>query len=393
VKRLLLNPTALIALLLLGGCAPPPPPPPLPGPAALPDTSGVERAVFLLGDAGDARAETSPVLARLRADVEGWSARLPHDSAVAVLVLGDNVYPTGLHAPDEPPFARDTAVLMDQVRLVGGPQARAHAADEYFVAGNHDWGLKAATLGLERLRRQEAFLDLARLRTGARVRLVPEAGTGGPFVLDWGTHARFLLLDTAWWLVASNAGERKSVLAGIDSAMAAADGQAVFLVSHHPFKSAGSHGGNFSFWRTLGAQYLLSRSGALVQNLNSAPYEELEQGLISIFARRGPPLASLAGHEHTLQVIEATEPTVPRFMLISGSGSKNSRLGTAPGLRLGLTAPGYMRLLLERDGGVVLTVEAAPPEFLACPAAEPERGRCMSDGVAAFRTVYARRLR
>lgn len=276
---------------------------------------------------------------------------------------------------------------------MGGPQARTHGAAEYFVAGNHDWGLKAAVQGLERVRRQEAFLDSVRLRTGARVRLVPEAGTGGPFVLDWGAHARFLLLDTAWWLVASSATERKNVLAGIDSAMVTADGRAVFLVSHHPFKSAGSHGGNFSFWRTLGAQYLLSRSGALVQNLNSAPYEELEQGLGSIFARRGAPLASLAGHEHTLQVIEATQPTDPRFMLVSGSGSKNSRVGTAPGLRLGLTAPGYMRLLLERDGGVVLTVEAAPPEFLACPAGEPQRVRCMSEGVAAFRTVYARRLR
>jgi hypothetical protein len=105
------------------------------------------------------------------------------------------------------------------------------------------------------------------------------------------------------------------------------------------------------------------------------------------------PLAAIAGHEHTLQVIEPTEPTDPHFVLVSGAGSKNSRLGTARGLELGLTAPGYMRLLLERGGGVVLTVEATPHEFLACPADEPERVRCMREGVAAFRTVYARRLR
>lgn len=99
MKRPLLSPIALAVLLVLGGCAPPPPPPPLSGPVALPDTGEVERVVFLLGDAGDAQAETSPVLARLREDVEHWSARLPHDSAVAVLVLGDNVYPTGLQSP------------------------------------------------------------------------------------------------------------------------------------------------------------------------------------------------------------------------------------------------------------------------------------------------------
>jgi hypothetical protein len=232
----------------------------------------VERVVFLLGDAGEARAATSPLLARLTADVEAWSARLPRDSAVAVLVLGDNVYPTGLHAPEDPAFPGDSAVLMDKIRIVGGPVARARGAVEYFVAGNHDWGLKAATLGLERVRRQGAFIDAARAATGAQARLVPEAGTGGPFVLDWGPDTRFLLLDTAWWLVAATEAERERVLEGIDRAMETAGDREVFLVAHHPFKSAGSHGGNFSFWRTLGAQYLLSRSGAIVQDLNSAPY-------------------------------------------------------------------------------------------------------------------------
>ena len=212
-------------------------------------------------------------------------------------------------------------------------------------------------------------------------------------MFDWGAQARFLLLDTAWWLVASHGEERARMLAEIDAAMAGAGERAVFLASHHPFKSAGVHAGNVSFWRTLGAEYLLARSGAIIQNLNSAPYQELESGLRAVFARRGPPLAFVAGHEHALQLLEGTEPTDPRYSLVSGSGSKSARLGGAPGLLFGVSTPGYLRLLFERGGGIVLAVVATPEEYLSCPAGEPERTACMTAGVAAFRTVYARRLR
>lgn len=377
----------------LTACAPAAPPPPLPAPAAAPDLGDVEHVVFLVGDVGVARMSTSPLLARLREAVEEWSARLGRDSAVTVLVLGDNVYPTGVHPPGSGEFARDTAILMDQVRLVGGPAAREAGARAYFVAGNHDWGLHVERRGAARLRNQEAVLDTARTRTGALVRLAPAAGTGGPFVLDAGGHTRFLLLDTAWWLVASRTRERRQVLAAIDSAMATAGEREVFLVSHHPFKTAGSHGGNVSIWRTLGAQYLLSRSGAIVQDFNSPPYRELESGLRGIFTRRGAPLAAIGGHEHALQVIDATQAGDPEVVLVSGAGSKNSVLGTLPGLSFGATAPGYMALFLESDGGIVLTVEATPHEFLDCPASEPERESCMAEGRAGFRTVYVRRLR
>src|SRR5690606_955374 len=49
----------------------------------------VESVLFLLGDAGEAREGTSPLLERLAEDIERWSAELERDSAVALLVLGD----------------------------------------------------------------------------------------------------------------------------------------------------------------------------------------------------------------------------------------------------------------------------------------------------------------
>ena len=41
-----------------------------------------------------------------------------------------------------------TATLMSQVRLVTGPAALARHARAYFVAGNHDWGLKEEFEGI-----------------------------------------------------------------------------------------------------------------------------------------------------------------------------------------------------------------------------------------------------
>lgn len=93
----------------------------------------------------------SPVLQRLQRDVDEWAGRLDPDSAVAVLILGDIVYPTGLHPPESRWFDHDTAVVMSQVRLVSGPEALRRGARAYFVAGNHDRGLREDFAGAMRL--------------------------------------------------------------------------------------------------------------------------------------------------------------------------------------------------------------------------------------------------
>ena len=380
--------------LVLGQCGNAPPPP-LPVPDSVPsvDPANVESVVFLLGDAGLARDESSPILARLQQDVEWWSQRVENDSSVVVLVLGDNVYPVGLRPLDDPAFASDTAVLMSQVRAVGGPASRARGARAFFVAGNHDWGLRIHRTEFARIRAQDAFLDAVRNTTGVQAALVPEAGTGGPHVLDLGRHLRILLLDSAWWLLGGNVPEKAEVLAGIEEALSNPGGREIMVAAHHPFTSAGPHGGQFSLWTAAGARYLLYRSGAILQDITSDPYQALENGLRGIFARHGPPLAFLGGHDHSLQVIAGVEPTDPLFSLIAGSGSKLSELGRSRAMRFGAMAPGYMRILIGEGGEMTLFVEAAPPEYLLCEGGEDERTACMVEGVAAVRTTYVEQLR
>jgi hypothetical protein len=383
----------LVCLFVLSVCTRTPAPLPPAQFVTAPDTSDVESVIFLMGDAGDAHADRSPVLHRLAMDIEAWSARLERDSAVAMLVLGDVVYPEGVRPHGSRHYDRDTAVVMSQVRLVSGAAALARGSRAYFLAGNHDWGLRRHWPGYIRLRNLEEFLDYARARTGADVRLSPPAGSGGPEVVDFGQHVRLLLLDTAWWLLEGDEEAKQSVLQGIERAIAEAGGREIIFAAHHPFTSAGPHGGQFSFWETGGFRYILYRSGAILQDITSGPYRELERGLRPIFERHGPPLAFVGGHEHSLQLLEGIRPTDPRFHVVSGSMSKNTEVGKAEGLLFGASAPGYARLVIERGGGMTLFIEAAPTEFLHCPAAEPARGQCMQRGVAAFRTMSSVRIK
>ena len=313
---------------------------------AVPAVEDVESVLFFLGDAGEATTATSPLLERLRQDIEWWSAELERDSAVVLLVLGDIVYPLGLNPPGSESFDSDTAVAMSQVRLVAGPSARAHSARAIFLPGNHDWGLREDWEGYVRLAALESFLVQASAQTGARVELAPKAGTGGPFVVDWGRHHRIAILDTAWWLLEGLAAGRVQVLRDIEEAFATAGNRELIIAAHHPFKSGGPHGGGFSFWETLGIRYLLFRSGAILQDVTSRPYRDLETGLREIFERHGKPLAFVGGHEHSLQVIQGVEPTDPHNNLISGSGSKNSAVGALAWMLFAQAAPGYKRLVI-----------------------------------------------
>src|SRR5690606_1601733 len=120
---------------------------------------------------------------------------------------------------------------------------------------------------------------------------------------------------------------------------------------------------------------------------------ELEFGLREIFARNGVPLAFIGGHEHSLQIIAGTRPDSPLVNIVSGAASKLTGVSGDPAMTFGRPAPGYMRLLVEHDGGVTLFVESAPEEFLSCPDEDPERAECMAAGVAAYRTVHSQRLR
>ncbi len=362
--------------------------PPSPVTTDVPNDS-IESVVFWIGDAGLAEWGKSPIVHKLAADVDHHARVVARDSAVAVVYLGDNVYPGGLREAGRPEFVEDSTHLQAQVDVMRSPYARRYNAFALFVPGNHDWGHKFDEGGRRRILNQEEFLDRRRAE-GINVALVPKGASPGPHVVDFGRHLRLIILDTAWWLLAGNAAEKEIAMQEVEQAMRTAGTREIAFVAHHPYRSAGPHGGLQPFWAGLGVRWLLTRSGAALQDLNSLPYRDLLDRMKSIFeAVGGPPLLFAGGHDHVLQLIEGTDEHDPRFMLVSGAGSKLSRVGHTDGLIYRGVQPGYMRMVVKTNGEIVLYIVSAPDSFLHCDHREAQRrADCVVRGFNAFRTVY-----
>ena len=385
--------TIALVLLSIASCSKKAPLPDL-APSLLRDTPGdsVESVVFWIGDVGKAEFDKAPLLHKLAADIDQWSRVVERDSSVAVVILGDNIYPGGLRDPGRPEFWVDSTHLEAQVDIMRAAGARANRAFAVFVPGNHDWGHKFGAEGEQRLRNQEEFLNRRRAK-GIQVTLLPSGGPG-PAIVDIGRYTRIIIIDTAWWLLSPNDEEKQILMDRVLEAMVTAGDRSVSIATHHPFKSAGSHGGLQPFWATLGIKWLLTKSGAALQDLNSLPYRDFLDRLNVIFERTGPPMMFAGGHDHVLQVIKGTGRLDPQWMIVSGSGSKVSRVGHVDGMTYRGNKPGYMRMVVKKSGSIDMFVVAADKEFLSCDRGTPELNeQCVQAGIQAFRNEYGVTLR
>jgi hypothetical protein len=356
------------------------------------EPADVDAVVFLLGDGGAAVAGRSPLLDALRADVEWWSQSLARDSAVSIVYLGDVVYPDGVRDRDHPGFESDSARLWDQIELIGGPHATTHETVGLFLTGNHDWGNFVGAAGLERVTHLSEQLDLARA-AGYHVALLPAAGEPGPVARDLRRNVRLMFLDTHWFLQARSAPEREAFYRRVQAGLREAGDREVIFVAHHPYYSAGPHGIVIPGYHTGGVAYLLKQSGTLVQDLNSPVYEGFLAHMRAIFeTNQKPPLVFAGGHDHSLQVLTGAGDFDPRFILVSGAGSKVSSIRMMPGLTWGASQPGYMMLVFRKDDGVDLFVVAGDKRYLECSGASAELAACMKAGRSAFQIVYSTSL-
>lgn len=384
---------AILSLFAVGACAAGPAPD-FPAALAVPpsDPEEVESVVFLIGDAGDLERGASPILARLGQEVEYWGKGLAADSAVTVLFLGDNVYPVGIRDRDDPEFAADSSRLWGQIDALGGAAARGGRARGVFLAGNHDWGSRAGPGGVQRLRNQESQLTLARAQ-GWPVELVPEPGEPGPEVIDVGDGVRLLVLDTHWFLQERDEGARAAFFDRVRRGLAGAGGRHLIVAAHHPYQSAGPHGELMPGTQALGLSWLMKKSGALVQDLNSPIYGDLLDELASSFRTVARPLIFAGGHDHSLQVLDPETEDGPHTVLVSGAGSKLTDFAESPKLRYAASRPGYMSVVFRKDGAVDLFVTALASGDVSCEDTPADsRADCVRDRASAMTPVYSERL-
>jgi hypothetical protein len=383
----------LLLLVVLTGCAKHSyPEPPIHRDIPEPVADSIESVLYLVGDAGEATMANSPVLRRLRNEVEQWSETLTRENSLVVLYLGDNVYPRGMRDRTDPGWAQDSTHLQSQIDVVSGPNGKKNRARAVFIAGNHDWGHMSGPPGVARLRNMQLFIE--RRSPGVYAALLPAAGQTGPANIDISRHVRLLLIDTSWWLLEADYNEKTRFLQRLDTAMANAGDRSVVIAAHHPWTSGSSHGGLISFWEGVGVKWLMARSGAALQDINSLPYRDLREQFTRIFVTRGTPLLFAGGHDHALQVIKGMSASDPKYIVVSGAASKSSKVGLTDGTVYRNPGPGFMRFVALKNGAVDLFVVDANPGFLMCNAAdEAVRQQCLDVGPSEFRTAFSVRLK
>jgi hypothetical protein len=190
-----------------------------------------------------------------------------------------------------------------------------------------------------------------------------------------------VFVDTEWWLrghpppgVGCRATTAAEVTAGVADALREAGARRVVVVAHHPPMSAGPHGGHFG-WRDhvfplralhpglwvplpiVGSVYPVARqSGVSRQDLSHRRYRTMIEGLAQSYAER-PPMLIVSGHEHQLGLFRGAS-VGSRYVAVSGSGNVDHQ-EPPRALRDALFTsglPGVMRLDVDRDGRVRLTV-------------------------------------
>ena len=268
--------------------------------------------LILLGDAG-APLRDDPTLAAVGRWADARAARS------TVVFLGDNVYPAGLRESDR---ARGERILRQQLEATN--------ARKLFIPGNHDWGFSAlGAVQAGTLLNEERFIDA---HARAHAEFAPEGGCPGPVVktlvppggpLSGGLT--LLVVDFHWWLLPEAERPRcpgvpdtEAFLEHLRGALEGLAGQNVVVAAHHPLRSGGPHGGlTRGFWVDLGAGIYHRLHGPL-QDLWEPTYAQMVN-VVSEALAEAPPLAFVAGHDHSLQVLEGGD--VARLLVVSGAGS------------------------------------------------------------------------
>ena len=296
--------------------------------------------VVLVGDTGEPIAG-DPTLAA----IGQWA--VPPERA-AVVLLGDNLYPSGLTADDR---ARGEAILRQQLA--------ATSALRIFVPGNHDWGSAAQDWTGTRVVAQQEFV-LA--WPEGEVDFLPRDGCAGPAVRELlppgdGLKRGIAVVAIDWMPWFSPVADNRQCPDGdfaarIDAAFAGLKQHFAIVVSHFPLRSGGTHAGfsrGFIIDRIIDFYHLLRPR--LPLDLDHPQYMILAQQVQDALAKHRP-LVYAAGHDHSLQLFAADE--VAQMHIVSGAGSvgKVSSVTAVEGTIFAHAVPGFAVLDFASQNGV-----------------------------------------
>lgn len=309
----------------------------------------IRARVIFIGDAGEMDLQQKMV-------IPDAAKKIIHDKTT-VIYLGDNIYPHGMGLPGTEDEKKGQEILRSQYEPM-----RAAGAPVYFIPGNHDWD-KMGPDGLVKIKQQSAFLAA---QNDSLLKLLPSNGCPDPVAVNIGDSAVVIFMDSEWWLFPFNK-ENKSaecncvserdVTLSLRELFYKNRYKTIFLATHHPFESYGTHGGKYS-WKdhlfpftavkenlyipvpVLGSIYpLYRRTFSHPEDLHHPLYKNMIQKVDEVF-KDFPNLIHVSGHEHGLQLIDDKENDI--FQIVSGGGAKENNTIKGKNSLYGKATQGYV---------------------------------------------------
>ncbi|QNE39300.1 metallophosphoesterase [Hymenobacter sp. NBH84] len=289
-------------------------------------------SIALVGDLGAVATNGRDPVINLLQD---WQQQT--GEAGAVVILGDNIYPTGLPAPTHPGRADAEHRLNAQLDAL-----RPFAGRVIFLSGNHDWN-KGRRDGYEYLLRQEAYVR-DHLPTA---HYLPARGCPGPATLQLPGNVLLVVLNTQWWVqhgtrplgeaYGCTATTSREPFEQLRQVLAANQHQRIVVAGHHPLYSNAMHGGQFTTKQHVFPLLAVHKKAYLplpvvgslfpayrrvvgaAEDMAHPRYRAMRRRLLRVL-RDFPNIIYAAGHDHNLQYFQRRGG----HYLVSGSGSKTA---------------------------------------------------------------------
>ncbi|MEO6220396.1 MAG: metallophosphoesterase, partial [Ginsengibacter sp.] len=319
----------------------------------------LQSRIILIGDAGELTNGRHPVVAGVRSSI-------PFDEKTTIIFLGDNLYKSGLPDDAMPTYQLAKAPLDSQIEIAKDTRAKV-----YFIPGNHDWN-NGSRNGYEAILREQRYIDI--LGQGKNVKFYPEDGCPGPVVVTVTPDVVLLIIDSQWWVhsydkpgIESDCPykTKEEIKTQIEDILNKNSKKLVIFAMHHPLKSYGIHGGYFTWLQHLfpltdaipwlylplpaiGSAYPITRGVfGTSEDLSHPLYAEMIHDLEEV-VKGHQNLIFTAGHEHTLQLIKDSG----RYYMVSGSGSKSTRVSKGKNTVYRSSANGFATLEISKNKNV-----------------------------------------
>ena len=288
----------------------------------------ISHRVIFIGDAGEINSAQQKVISEA-------THYIIKDKTTAIF-LGDNIYPRGMGLPNSPEEAETKKILQSQY-----VPFRSQDIPVYFIPGNHDWD-RSGKLGLQKIKAQSVFLQQ---QQDAFLKLIPTNGCPDPSVIPISESLIIIAFDSEWWLhpfekdspdSVCTCNTQKEIIEKLNELFYANKDKTILLAAHHPFQSYGSHGGYFS-WKdhlfpltaanknlyiplpVIGSLYPILRNTFVnPQDIRHPLYQDMIKQIDEVF-EGFPNMVHVAGHEHSLQLIQNKQ-----LQVVSGAGAKKT---------------------------------------------------------------------